>query len=121
VGIVAVEAVPPAAACPEVWLLFAAAEPLDEDFESPLVGVPVDKVEPVGEAVVDALLTLLFWVVSDDDELLPATEESWVPWVVEEFAAEEGARVVTALAAEVFLPEVEPAAAAVVVFAAPWT
>ena len=57
----------------------------------------------------------------DAGELLPAAEESCVPWVVEEFALEEGTRVVTALAAAVLLPEVEAAAPAVVVLAAPWT
>ena len=56
-----------------------------------------------------------------EDEVLPATEESWVPWVVEEFAPEEGLRVVTEVAPAVFLPEVEAAAAAPVVFADPWT
>jgi hypothetical protein len=59
--------------------------------------------------------------VSDDDELLPAAEESCVPWVVEEFALEDAVRVVTELAAEVFLPEVEPAALALVVVADPCT
>jgi hypothetical protein len=58
-------------------------------------------------------------VVNELDELLPAEEESCVPWVVEEFAVEEALRVVTALAAAVFLPEVEVAALATVVVAAP--
>src|ERR1700733_10535333 len=123
VGRVLVEAVPPADAWPEGWVLFAAIDPLDEDVdadESTLVGVPVDRFEPVGEAVVEALLTVLFWVVSGG-ALLFAAEESWVPWVVEEPAVEDGLRVVTALAADVFLPEVELAAAALVLFAAPWT
>ena len=81
VGMVLVEAVPPVEACPEGWVLFAAVEPLeeDEDEERALVGVPVDKFEPVGEAVVDVLLTVLFWVVSDEDELVLAVEESCVP------------------------------------------
>jgi hypothetical protein len=122
VGMVLVEAEPPEEACPEVWLLDA-----DKDVEPPelddsaLVGVPVDKLEPVGDAVLDELLTVLFCVVNEEDELLPAAEESCVPWVVEEFAPEEGVRVVTALAAAVLLPEVEAAAPAVVVLAAPWT
>jgi hypothetical protein len=76
---VLVEAVPPADACPEVWLLFAAADPLVEEVEvdeSTFVGVPVARFEPVGEAVVDALFTLLFCVVSDDGELLFEAEES---------------------------------------------
>ena len=47
--------------------------------ETALVGVPVERFEPVGEAVVDALLTVLFWVVSEADELLVETEESCVP------------------------------------------
>ena len=117
-----VEAAPPDEACPEVWLLDA-----DEDVEPPelddsaLVGVPVDRLEPVGDAVLDELLTVLFCVVSEEDELLLAAEESCVPWVLEEFALEEGRRVVTALAAAVLLPEVEAAAPAVVVLAAPWT
>jgi hypothetical protein len=41
--------------------------------------------------------------------------------VVEEFALDEAVRVVTELAAEVFLPEVEAAALAPVVVADPWT
>jgi hypothetical protein len=78
---VLVEAVPPVEVCPEGWVLFAAVEPLEEDEEEEraLVGVPVDKFEPVGEAVVDVLLTVLFWVVSDEDELVLAVEESCVP------------------------------------------
>ena len=117
-----VEAEPPAEACPEVWLLDA-----DEDVELPelddraLVGVPVERLEPVGDAVLDVFVTVLFCVVNDEDELLPAAEESCVPWVLEEFALEEGVRVVTALAAAVLLPEVEAAAPAVVVLAAPCT
>ena len=47
--------------------------------ETALVGVPVERFEPVGEAVVDALLTVLFWVESEADELLVETEESCVP------------------------------------------
>jgi hypothetical protein len=119
---VLVEGAPPVETCPEVWLLDA-----DEDVEllvfndRALVGVPVDRLEPVGEAVLDALLTVLFWVFNDEDEVLPAAEESCVPWVVEEFALEEAPRVVTELAAAVFLPEVEVAALATVVVAAPWT
>src|ERR1700733_7548588 len=68
VGMVLVEAEPPEEACPEVWLLDA-----DEDVEPPelddsaLVGVPVDKLEPVGNAVLDVLLTVLFCVVNDED------------------------------------------------------
>ena len=46
-------------------------------------------------------------------------EESCVPWVVEEFAVEEAVSVVTELAAAVFRPEVEAAAAAPVVVADP--
>ena len=84
-----------------------------------MVGVPVDRVEPVGEVVVEALLTELFWVVSEDDELSFAAEESCVPWVIEAFAVDEGVRVVTELAAEVFLPEVDAAAGALVVLATP--
>ena len=119
---VLVEAEPPEEACPEVWLLDA-----DEDVEPPelddraLVGVPVERLEPVGDAVLDVLLTVLFCVVNDEDELLPAAEESCVPWVLEEFALEEATRVVTGLAAAVLRPEVEAAAPAVVVLAAPWT
>src|ERR1700749_844051 len=57
VGIVLVEAEPPAEACPEGWVL---AE--DEEVEPPelddnaLVGVPVDRLEPVAGAVLDELL-----------------------------------------------------------------
>ncbi len=57
VGMVLVEAEPPAEACPEVWLLDA-----DEDVEPPelddraLVGVPVDRLEPVGDAVLDVFV-----------------------------------------------------------------
>ena len=117
-----VEAEPPAEACPEVWLLDA-----DEDVELPefddraLVGVPVDKLEPVGDAVLDVFVTVLFCELNEEDEPLPAEEESCVPWVVEEFALEDATRVVTGLAAAVLLPEVEAAAPAVVVWAAPWT
>jgi len=121
-----VEAAPPAETWPEVWLLDA-EEPLVEeddpvaiDEESALPGVLEDKLEPVGEALLDALLTVLLWFVKVDDELLLATVESCVPWVVEEFAVEEGLRVVTELAAAVFLPDVEAAAAAPVVVADPW-
>jgi hypothetical protein len=122
VGIVLVEAEPPAETWPEVW-----PPDTDEDVEllevddRALVGVPVDRLEPVGEAVLDELLTVLFWVVKDEDELLPAEEDSCVPWVVEELAVEEAVRVVAELAAAVFLPEVEAAALATVVVAAPWT
>ena len=77
--------------------------------------------EPVGEAVLDALLTVLFCAVKDEDELLPAAEESCVPWVVEELAVEEAVRVATELAAVVLRPEVEAAALAAVVVAEPWT
>jgi hypothetical protein len=84
-----------------------------------LVGVPVDKLEPVDDALLDVFVTVLFWVLSDEDELLPAAEESGVPWVVEEFALEEAVSVLTALAATVLLPEVEAAGPAVVVLAAP--
>jgi hypothetical protein len=122
VGRVLVEAEPPAETCPEVWLLDAdeEAEPLELDVRA-LVGVPVDRLEPVGNAVLDEFVTVLFWVVSEADELLPEADESWVPWVVEEFAPEEGTSVVTELAAAVLLPEVEAAGPAVVVLAAPWT
>jgi hypothetical protein len=89
--------------------------------DRPFVGVPVDRLEPVGKAVLDALLTVLFCEVKDEDELLPEEEESCVPWVVEELAVEEALRVVTELAAVVFRPEVEVAALATVVVAAPWT
>ena len=122
VGRVLVDAAPPAETCPEVWPLDAdeVVEPPEVD-DRALVGVPVDKLDPVGKAVLDALLTALFWVLNEEDELLPAAEESWVPWTVEEVVFEEAARVVTELAAPVFLPEVEAAAPAVVVLAAPWT
>ena len=61
VGMVLVEAAPPPETCPDVW--FAGA---DEDVElldvddRLFVGVPVTRLEPVGEAVLDALLTELF-------------------------------------------------------------
>ena len=59
------EEAPPPELCPEVWLLDAfpppeEEDPLEEDDESAVVGVPVDRLEPVGEAVLDALLTVLF-------------------------------------------------------------
>ena len=73
------------------------------DDERAAVGVPVDRFEPVGDAVVDALLTVLFWRSVRDEPLL-AAETSCVPWVVEEFAVEEAVSVVTELAAEVFCP-----------------
>src|ERR1700761_3616629 len=107
---VLVEAEPPAETCPEVWL-----PGVDEEVEPPelavkaLVGVPIAKFEPVGDALLDEFVTVLFWVVSEADELLPEAEESCVPWVVEEFALEEGTSVVTELAAAVLLPEVEAA------------
>ena len=44
-----------------------------------------------------------------------------MPWVLEEFALDEAFNVVTELAAEVFLPEVDAAALAPVVVADPWT
>jgi hypothetical protein len=119
---VLVEAEPPPETCPEVWLLDA-----DEDVELPelddraLVGVPVDRLDPVADAVLDVFVTVLFCVVSEEDELLPEAEESCVPWVEEEFALDEATRVVTELAAAVLLPEVEAAGPAVVVLAAPWT
>jgi hypothetical protein len=122
VGRVLVEAAPPPEACPDVWLLDE-----DEDEELPelddraFVGVPVDRLEPVGDAVLDELLIVVFCVPSEEDELLLEAEESCVPWVVEELALEEGTSVVTELAAVVLLPEVEAAAPAVVVLAAPWT
>ena len=94
---------------------------LPEVDETALVGVPVDRLEPVGEAVLDALLTVLFCAVNDVEELLLEAEESCVPWEVEELAVEEALRVVTELAAEVFRPEVEVAALATVVVADPWT
>jgi hypothetical protein len=85
VGKVLVEAAPPEEFCPEGCVLFDAVEVLfpeevetDVD-ETALVGVPVERFEPVGEADVDALLTVLFWVVSEDDELVVETEESCVP------------------------------------------
>ena len=61
----------------------------------------MDRLEPVGNEVPDELLTVLFCALSEEDELLPAAEESCVPWVVEEFALEEGTRVFTGLAAAV--------------------
>ena len=120
VGMMLVEAEPPAETCPDVWLLDADAEVDPPEVEArAFVGVLVDRLEPVGDAVLDAFVTVLVCVVNDGEELLPAVEESCVPWVEEEFALEEGVSVVTALAAAVLLPEVEAAAAAVVVFAAP--
>jgi hypothetical protein len=89
--------------------------------ESALVGVPVERFEPVGEAVVDALLTVLLGVVSEAEELVVEREESCVPWVLEVVAVDVGLSVVTELAAVVFRPEVELAAAAVVLFADPCT
>jgi hypothetical protein len=56
---VLLEAAPPAEAWPEVWLEEPLEEdevPLEDDDESALVGVPVDRLEPVP----DALLTVLF-------------------------------------------------------------
>ena len=81
VGIVLVEAVPPADVCPEGWLLADEedAELLELVKESALVGVPVERLEPVGDPLLDALLTVLFCAVSDDDELVPALEDSGVP------------------------------------------
>ena len=52
--------------------------------------------------------------MSVEDELLLAAEVSCVPWVVEELGLEDAVRVLTELAAEVLLPEVEAAAAALV-------
>jgi hypothetical protein len=127
VGRVLAEAAPPAELCPEGWVLFDAVELLlpeevETDVEeTALVGVPVERFEPVEEADVDALLTVLFWVVSEADELPVEAEESCVPWVVDVVAVDEGLRVVTELAAEVFLPEVELAAAALVLLADPCT
>jgi hypothetical protein len=68
---VLLEAAPPPEACPEVWLP-EAVPPLEEedDDESVVVGVPVDRLEPVGDALLDALLTVLFCVVSDEEEPL---------------------------------------------------
>ncbi len=83
--------------------------------------MPVDRLEPVGDALLDALPTVLFCAVSEEEEPLLAAEESCVPWVVEEFAVEDAVSVVTELAAAVFRPEVEAAAAALVVFADPCT
>jgi hypothetical protein len=116
VGNVEVDAAPPLDACPDVWL-FDPVEVDPPEEESELVGVPVDRVEPVGEAVVEALLTVLFWLVSD--EVLLEAEPSCVPWVVEELAVDEAASVVTELAAEVFRPDVDAAAPEVAVVAAP--
>jgi len=48
--------------------------------------------EPVGDAVLDAFVTVLFLRGERGDELLPEAEESCVPWVVEEFALEEATR-----------------------------
>jgi hypothetical protein len=65
VGKVLVEAEPPVEAWPEVWLLDAEdpfeedEDPVDVDAENALVGLPVARLEPVGDAVVDALLTVL--------------------------------------------------------------
>jgi hypothetical protein len=118
---VLLEAAPPADACPEVWLPDA-LPPLEEegDDESALPGVPVDRLEPVVDAVLDALPTVLFCAVIEE-EPLPAAEESCVPWVVEEFALEDAVSVLTELAAAVLRPEVEAAAAALVLFADPCT
>ena len=66
-------------------MLFAAVEVLlpeevETDVEeTALVGVPVERFEPVGEAVVDALLTVLFGLLSEAGELLVETEESCAP------------------------------------------
>src|SRR5271156_1139499 len=61
VGMVLVEAAPPPDAWPEVWFAGADEEvELLEVDDRLLVGVPVDRLEPVGEAVLDALLTVLF-------------------------------------------------------------
>jgi hypothetical protein len=122
VGIVEVEAAPPPDVCPDVWLFETVeVEPPDDDpldvEESAPVGVPVDRFEPVGEAVVEALLTVLFWLFSD--VVLLEAEPSCVPCVVEEFAVDEAVSVVTELAAEVFLPDVDAAAPEVAVVATP--
>ena len=58
-----VEADPPPEVWPEVWLVDA-VDPFEEDpdpvdDENALVGLPVARLEPVGDAVVDALLTVL--------------------------------------------------------------
>jgi hypothetical protein len=54
------EVPPPADIWPEGWLLDAEdVELLEGDDESALVGVAVDRLEPVGDAVLDALLTVL--------------------------------------------------------------
>jgi hypothetical protein len=59
------EADPAAEACPEVWLLDAEDpfeeddDPVDVDDANALVGLPVARLEPVGDAAVDALLTVL--------------------------------------------------------------
>src|ERR1700742_1285063 len=96
VGMVLVEAEPPPETCPEVWLLDVDedVEPLEFD-DRTLAGVPVDRLEPVAGAGLEVFVTVLFCAVRDEDELLPAAAESCVPWVVEEFAPEEGTRVVT--------------------------
>ena len=61
------------------------------------------------------------WFVRVEDEPPLEAEPSCVPCVLEEFAEEDAVRVVTELAAEVFLPEVEAAAPAPVVVADPCT
>src|SRR5271156_5202601 len=56
VGIVLLEAAPPAEACPEGWLPDEVPPPEEEeDDESAVVGVPVDRLEPVADALLDAL------------------------------------------------------------------
>jgi hypothetical protein len=60
---VLVEAEPPAETCPEVWPFDV---DVDEEVEPPelddraFVGVPVDRLEPVGNAVLDVFVTVLF-------------------------------------------------------------
>ena len=58
VGMVLVDADPPAETWPEVWPLDA-DDPVAVDEENAPVGVPVDRLEPVGDALLDALLTVL--------------------------------------------------------------
>ena len=109
---VLVDAAPPPDAWPEGCLLFEEEEPFvvvepDADEEdSALVGVPVARFDPVGGAALETLLLTLFWVVIAEAELLVLDEESCVPCAVDPFALEDAVSVVTAVAAEVFLPDV---------------
>jgi hypothetical protein len=92
-------------------------DPVEDD--KAFAGLPLDKLEPVGDALLDALPTWLFCEVNEDEELLLDADDSGVFCVVEEFAPEEALSVVTELAADVFLPEVEAAAPELAVLADP--